>query len=289
MATSGATPDRLDGDHIRRFDIHQRIQHIMMFSSFTLLAITGLPMKFSEWGISQWWIGVWNGLDNMRAVHHFAAWIMMAACVYHVVYLLVSLLILRRPFPVHMLPRLQDFKDLIQDVKYWVGLSNEKPRFGRFSYREKFDYWAVGWGITIMIGGGLILMFPVQAAKIFPGWVIPLALVAHSDEAVLAVGWILIVHMYFAHLHPLVFPMNKSIFTGKVPLHLYREEHPLEYAEIMAAAGLEPTPAEEATPALRPLPESAPGLGEPGSLMPVPVEASPRGSGPDNSRAMGPA
>ena len=92
--------------------------------------------------------------------------------------------------------------------------------------------------MVIMIGGGLVLMFPVGAAKILPGWAIPFALVAHSDEAVLAVGWILMVHMYFAHLHPLVFPMNKAIFTGKVPMHLYREEHALEYAQIMAAANL---------------------------------------------------
>jgi cytochrome b subunit of formate dehydrogenase len=147
-----------------------------------------------------------------------------------------------------MLPRIQDVRDLIQDMKYYVGLSDEKPKFGRFSYREKFDYWAVGWGILIMVGGGLILMYPVEAARILPGWAVPFALVAHSDEAVLAVGWILIVHMYFAHLHPLVFPMNKAIFTGKVPMHQYREEHALEYAQIMAAANLPLVPPEQPEP-----------------------------------------
>lgn len=260
MATSGATADRIDGDFIRRFDIHQRIQHIMMFSSFIMLAITGLPMKFSDWGISQWWIGVWGGIDNLRMVHHGAAWVMISSFVYHAIYLVVCLVVLRRPFPTHMLPRFQDVKDLIQDVKYWVGLSDEPAKYGRFSYREKFDYLAVGWGLLIMIGGGLILMFPVTAAKILPGWAIPFALVAHSDEAVLAVGWILIVHMYFAHLHPLVFPMNKSIFTGKVPLHQYREEHALEYAQIMAAANLPLEPAEEV---LSPVPAELPGFQEP--------------------------
>jgi formate dehydrogenase subunit gamma len=123
-------------------------------------------------------------------------------------------------------------------------LTNERPKFDRFSYREKFDYWAVGWGIVIMIGGGLILMFPVGAAKILPGWAIPFALVAHSDEAILAVGWILVVHMYFAHLSPLVFPMNKSIFTGRVPITRYREEYPLEYVQLMAAANIDPATAE---------------------------------------------
>jgi formate dehydrogenase subunit gamma len=261
MATSGATPDRIDGQYIRRFDVHQRIQHIMMFSSFILLAITGLPMKFSEWGISQWWISVWGGIENLRTVHHGAAWIMIASAVYHLFYLLITIIILKRPFPTEMIPKPQDAKDLIHEMKYWVGLTDEPPKFSRFSYREKFDYWAVGWGLLIMIGGGLVLMFPVAAAKILPGWAIPFALLAHSDEAVLAVGWILIVHMYFAHLHPLVFPMNKSIFTGKVPMHQYAEEHPLEYARIMAAANLPLTPIEEEAP---PVTVGAPPVVQPG-------------------------
>jgi len=270
MATSGATADRIDGDQIRRFDVHQRIQHIMMFSSFIVLAITGLPMKFSEWSMSLWWMDVWGGIQNLRSVHHAAAWVMIACCAYHLVYLMVSLTILKRPFPTHMLPRMQDFRDLVQDMRYYVGLTDEKPKFGRFSYREKFDYWAVGWGILIMVGGGLILMYPVAAAKILPGWAIPFALVAHSDEAVLAVGWILIVHMYFAHLHPLVFPMNKSIFTGKVPMHQYREEHGLEYAQIMAAANLPLVPPEQpAPPALPDLPAIQQPVAEPVRVEPT--------------------
>jgi len=165
-----------------------------------------------------------------------------------------------------MLPGPQDVKDLVRDMKYYVGLTDEKPQYGRFSYREKFDYWAVGWGMVIMIGGGFVLMFPVGAAKILPGWAIPFALVAHSDEAVLAVGWILVVHMYFAHLHPLVFPMNKAIFTGKVPMHQYREEHGLEYAQIMAAANLPLVPAEEMAP---PVTAGSPAIQEPGIAEPA--------------------
>jgi cytochrome b subunit of formate dehydrogenase len=163
-----------------------------------------------------------------------------------------------------MLPKPQDAKDLIQDMKYWVGLTDEPAQFHRFSYREKFDYWAVGWGMVIMIGGGFVLMFPVGAAKLLPGWIVPLALVAHSDEAVLAVGWILIVHMYFAHLHPLVFPMNKAIFTGKVPMHHYAQEHPLEYAEIMAAANLPLHP----EPAPAPVMTDVPAIQEPAAVQP---------------------
>ena len=152
-------------------------------------------------------------------------------------------------------------------MKYYVGLTDEPAKFGRFSYREKFDYWAVGWGMVIMIGGGFVLMYPVAAAQILPGWAIPFALVAHSDEAVLAVGWILVVHMYFAHLHPLVFPMNKAIFTGKVPMHQYREEHG---SGIRADHGRGQSPLDPRTSRRRrPVPAGAPAAQEPGVAEPA--------------------
>ena len=266
MTTRAAAVERIDGTSIRRFDIHQRLQHILMFSSFIILAGTGLPLKFSEWASSHWWMGVWGGVEVTRGAHQVAAWMMIAACVYHVVYIVVSVTVWKRPFPKEMLPRLKDFRDLVQDVKFNFGLTKDAPKFDRFSYREKFDYWAVFWGILIMVGGGLVLMFPVAATKVFPGWTVPFALVAHSDEAILAIGWILIVHMFFAHLAPKIFPMNKSIFTGKVPIRLYREEHPLEFARIVAAATV-PIPAEaEMAP---PVPAGSPAVEEPGATEPA--------------------
>jgi len=104
MATRVATVKRIEGTSIRRFDVHQRIQHVMMFSSFIVLALTGLPIKFSDWGASQWWLGGWGGIDVARTAHRYAAWVMIADCLYHAGYLLVSILILKRPFPTKMLP-----------------------------------------------------------------------------------------------------------------------------------------------------------------------------------------
>ncbi|MDO8473321.1 MAG: cytochrome b/b6 domain-containing protein [Dehalococcoidia bacterium] len=223
------------GQYVLRFDIHQRLQHILMFSSFIILAMTGLPLKYHEWELSQWWIGVWGGVDNTRLVHRVAGITMAVDCAYHAAYIFISVVILKRPFPLKMVPNINDFNDAIQDLKYTFGLAKERPKFDRFSYREKFDYWAVFWGVAMMVGGGAILMFPVIASKILPNWIVPVALVAHSDEAILAIGWILIVHMFFAHLAPAIFPFNKSIFTGKMPLKLYEEEHPLEYERLMHA------------------------------------------------------
>lgn len=85
---------------------------------------------------------------------------------------------------------------------------------------------------------GFVLMYPVFVTRFLPGWIVPAALVAHSDEAMLALIWIFMVHIFFNHFSPGSFPMNTSIFTGKVPRERYREEHPLEYEEMVASGKL---------------------------------------------------
>lgn len=234
-------------ESIRRFDVQQRIQHLLMMSTFTILALTGLPLKFHDSGLSQWWVAVWGGIENTRNIHHIAAWVMGFDMVYHIGYIVFSTVVLKRPFPIWMIPNIRDVFDFMRELRYFLGLSRERPQFGRFSYHEKFDYWAVFWGIPVMGISGLIMMYPVLATKFLPGWVLPAALVAHSDEAILAIGWIFIVHVFYVHLAPHIFPFNTSIFTGRVPKSRYATDHPLEYGELVAAKGEhagEPVPKE---------------------------------------------
>jgi len=220
------------GEKITRFDTHQIIQHAVLMGSFILLALTGVPQKFHDWTISQWWVGVWGGIEAIRSVHHFAAWVMGIVCLYHLVYILYTTLILKKPFPVKMIPSGQDFVKLLQELGYFLGLRKERPKYDRFNWREKFDYWAIFWGMPVMAGSGFILMYPVLVTKFLPGWAVPTALVAHSDEAMLAIIWIFLVHIFFNHFTPGVFPLNTSIFTGKVLKERYRREHPLEYEKL---------------------------------------------------------
>ena len=219
-------------EKITRFDIHQIIQHALLMVSFILLVVTGVPQKFHDWSISQWWIGVWGGIEAVRSVHHFAAWVIISVCVYHLLYLGYTTLILKRPFPIKMIPSSEDFTKFFQEMGYFLGLRKEKPKWDRFNWREKFDYWAIFWGMPVMAGSGLILMYPVLATKFLPGWVVPTALVAHSDEAMLALIWIFLVHTFFNHFTPGVFPINTSMFTGKVPKERYHREHTLEYERL---------------------------------------------------------
>ena len=238
MATITRTiaSERVAEEEIRRFDIHQIIQHVGLMVSFILLVVTGIPLKFHTWAISQWWIGVWGGIEVTRSVHNFSAWVMGFICLYHIIYLLYSILILKRPFPIKMIPSGQDLRNLLQELGYYLGLRKARPMVDRFNWKEKFDYWAIFWGMPVMFISGFIMMYPVLVTKVLPGWVVPTALVAHSDEAMLALVWIVLVHVFFNHFSPGVFPINTSIFTGKVTKERYRREHPLEYERLLEAS-----------------------------------------------------
>jgi formate dehydrogenase subunit gamma len=220
---------------ITRFDIHQRLQHLGLMVSFVMLVITGLPMKFFGLGASQWWAGVWGGVENLRASHHFFAYLMAAVCLYHVLWLLYQGLVLKKPVHRKMIPSRYDWTTLVQEIKYFVGISKVRPKFDRYAWREKFDYWALAWGLPVMGISGFILMYPVLVTKALPGWAVPIAYIAHSEEAMLALLWIFVVHIFFAHFSPATFPMNKGIFTGKMTEAQYRHEHELEYEAMMRA------------------------------------------------------
>lgn len=233
-AARAATQAATQGEYIVRFDAHQRLQHFLMMSSFIVLALTGFPQKFADLGISQSFVNAMGGLETVRAIHRGAGFVMLSNCAYHLAYLLNRIVIQKRYSALSMIPRPRDALDAFQMVRYFLGLTKERPAFDRFSYLEKFDYWAIFWGIPMMGGSGLILLFAVQVTQILPGEVVPLAHTIHSDEAMLAVSWIAIVHMFNAHLAPGIFPFNPAIFTGKLRKDRYEHEHPLEYARITA-------------------------------------------------------
>ena len=244
-------------ERVVRFDVHQRIQHFLMMSSFIALALTGLPQKFSDIGISQWWVSSLGGLETVRVIHRTAGLTMLADCVYHLAYLSYRIGVQRRLGPLGMIPTPKDMLDAARSILYYLGLTPEKPAFGRYTYLEKFDYWAVFWGIAMIGTTGLILMFAVDAAHIVSGGGISAALTVHGDEAVLAVGWIAVVHLFNVHLAPWAFPMNRAIFTGKMSAARYAEEHPLEWRRLQSArAGSRPP---QTPPAHRPAPTNTGG------------------------------
>ena len=211
----------------QRFDIHQRIQHIGLFTSFILLTITGLPIKFDQNSVSHLVVSVFGGFDKMFAVHLVAAVVMIVVFIYHLIYLAAYPFVTKK-LSLAILPRLKDFTDVIHDVQFLLGLRKDPPKFDRFSYKEKFDYWAVFWGIAIMAGSGLMMWFPQLFAQYMPRWVIDSARYAHTDEAILAISAVFIWHFFNSHFGPKFFPMNHVWYRGTITREEMEEDHPLE-------------------------------------------------------------
>jgi formate dehydrogenase gamma subunit len=216
------------GRTYRRFTLSQRITHIAMLLSFTTLALTGLPQKFPQAGISQAIISLFGGIQTARTIHHGAAFVMLVAAAFHIVHLGYRLYVQRvRPT---MLPVLKDIRDAGSAFGYNIGVAKSRPQMGRYTFEEKVEYWAFVWGTVVMAMTGFIMLSPILVTTYVTGQVVPAAKAAHGAEAILAVLAILIWHFYGVHLKL----FNKSMFTGKMTEQQMLHEHPLELADIKA-------------------------------------------------------
>jgi len=220
--------------YIQRFTKDQRITHIFVVLSFVLLALTGMMMKFANLPWAQKLAGLFGGVENAGALHRFGAVLTFGYFFFH----LYSMFRLKRKTRMSwkkmifgkrsLMFNKKDIKDFFGSIKWFLGLG-PRPEYGRFTYWEKFDYMAVFWGVGVIGLSGLILWFPELFTKFLPGWLINVAMIIHSDEALLAVGFIFTIHFFNTHLRPESFPLDSVIFTGVVPLDEYKEDRPEEY------------------------------------------------------------
>jgi cytochrome b subunit of formate dehydrogenase len=225
-----------------RFRLYHRVLHGMVIVSFLGLALTGMSLKFafSEWG--QWLSSAMGGPMTARVLHRFFAIVTFLYFGLHLAYVL-RLLILRGPRqvlwgPDSMVPQPRDIKQLFQHLRHFVG-RGPAPRFDRWTYWEKFDYLAVFWGVAMIGVTGLVLWFPTLFARFLPGVWINGAIIIHGDEALLAVGFIFVVHFFNTHLRPGKFPMDNVIFTGRVTAEEMKNERPEEYQRMVRSGQLE--------------------------------------------------
>ena len=216
-----------------RFSWNFRAQHWILLTSCLTLILTGLPMKFHEARLSQLFFDLVGGVQVSTFIHRVGAVGLIFVGAYHVIYL-VMFREGRKNF-LALLPYPQDALDFFHMLRYFLGRSEERPRFGRFSYVEKFDYWAVYWGMVVMIGSGLILWFLETSLQYLPKFAADIAREAHSDEGLLATLAIIFWHFYNVHLNPEHFPMNRAFLTGMISEEEMRHHHPLEYEALMAA------------------------------------------------------
>lgn len=217
-----------------RFDLLQRLQHIIFLISFSTLGFTGLPQKFPLSPISIGFFNLFGGVEIVRQIHHTSAIVMMIVSLVHVLEVLYRVLVLRTP--ISMIPWINDIKHVYEDVLYYIGLRKHKAYYGRYSYAEKAEYLALIWGTVVMGLTGFMMWNPISTVRFMPGEAIPAAKAAHGGEAVLAVLAIIIWHFYHVHIKHL----NKSMFTGKLSREEMEHEHPAELAAIEAGRHIEP-------------------------------------------------
>ena len=228
-----------DEKYIQRFDSSSRFSHVVLVVSFLLLALAGLPLKFSDSSFSIWIANNIIGFEMAALVHRIAAMVMGLLFIVHLVILFKKRKTLSLFGTKSLIPNLQDLRDFFSNMAFFLHLRKDPPKFGKFTYWEKFDYLAVFWGVFVIGGSGLILMAPIAATKFVPGWFINLAHIVHSDEALLATAYIFVVHFFNTHLRPNAFPLDDVIFTGQISLTSFKEERKLEYEELVEKGKLE--------------------------------------------------
>lgn len=209
-----------------RFTFPQRAEHFAVMSVFLVLAVTGLPQKFYDHRWAQVLTGWLGGVDTARWFHRAAGWTFAALLTAHVIRLTWQ--VIAGTTSLSLVPTRQDFRDAVQTLRFYLGLTDKQARFDRFDYRQKFEYWGMLMGSVIVVGTGLVLMFPLLVTRVFPGEVVPAAYLAHSQEGLMAFLVIIVWHIYNAHLNPDVFPFDKTIFVGTISDERMRHEHPLE-------------------------------------------------------------
>jgi cytochrome b subunit of formate dehydrogenase len=224
--------DRGAGPYLWRFSPLNRTLHALVIASFLGLALTGLPLKFAYAPWARVLARMVGGLEVAGYIHRVCALITFGYFFTHVAYLISRIITSpnRKSFfwgPTSMVPQGKDVRDVFQMFKWFFGLA-PRPRFDRYSYMEKFDYWGVFWGVAIIGTSGLLLWFPAFFAKFLPGWVFNVATIIHSDEALLATAFIFTIHFFNVHLRPEKFPIDTVIFTGRATTEYMEEEHPLE-------------------------------------------------------------
>ena len=229
---------------IKRFSAFHIIQHFFMAASFLGLAFSGLPQKFYDAPWAQSMMDMMGGPIMATKIHHISAIIMFAVFFSHIFEIIIVQSkkgsgFFKRLFDADsLMPRWQDFADMKAHFLWFIG-KGERPQFDRWTYWEKFDYLAVFWGMFIIGFSGLVLWFPNWFANFLPGWMINLSTLVHSDEALLATGFIFAIHFFNTHFRADRFPMDMVIFSGTLSEQEIKQERVKWYERLVKSGMLE--------------------------------------------------
>lgn len=221
---------RNDNATVRRFSNWARLQHASVIVLFFVLVVTGLPQKWPGSDVSAWLVDAMGGIFATRWIHRVAGIALALLTVAHLA-VAVGGVFLRRFAPTMIFTR-KDFQDAVESLAFYLGRREKGPRYGRYDYKQKFEYWGLIFGNFVMVATGFLLFFPVFFARLLPAQLIPAAKEMHTNEAMLALLTIVVWHFYSVLVSPEVFPLDTSIFTGRISKERLHHEHALEYEEL---------------------------------------------------------
>ena len=238
-----AVPGKAPEKHYQRFALGWRIGHFCFALSVMLLVLTGMAVFYAETGWAKAIVDAFGGPRVTAYVHRVCAAVMLGIFFVHLVFVAIKLGKVWRTFnwlgPDSLVPNLRDLQSAIDMFKWFFG-AGPRPVFDRWTYWEKFDYWAVFWGMGIIGGSGMMLAFPNVTASILPGWVFNIATLVHGEEAFLAAVFLFTVHFFNNPLRPDKYPPPDIVmFTGAVALEEFKREHALEYKRLVDSGQLE--------------------------------------------------
>ncbi|MEJ2182383.1 MAG: cytochrome b/b6 domain-containing protein [Nitrospirota bacterium] len=214
------------GDKVRRFSPYRVGEHWVHMVAIIVLVVTGLAQRFYYVEASRWVVESLGGIDYVRLIHRYVGASYAALMAVHVLAAALGLSLFRWE-PTMLISR-KDFRDAVQNIKYYVGAEDRPARCGRYTYQQKLEYWGIVTMAVVMIATGFVLWFPIQATHYLPGEGIPVAKALHSNAAMLIFILVAVWHGYNSIFSPDVFPLDKSIFTGYISRERMRREHPLE-------------------------------------------------------------
>jgi cytochrome b subunit of formate dehydrogenase len=214
-----------------RMTLAQRIQHLTLLTSFFTLVLTGFALRYPNS-----WLAVIFVNEIVRSyIHRIAGVVLIGVSLYHVWYLITNPD--GRQLLKDMLPDWKDVTDARDAFRFYLGYSDKRPMFGRFTYAEKMEYWALVWGMFVMATTGLMAWFKVGVGGRVPGWWVDVAITIHWYEAVLATLAIIVWHLYGVIFDPDAYPMNWAWFDGRMSIEHYEHEHPMDVGAIEGSRG----------------------------------------------------
>ena len=218
------------GPFLWRFNLLHRLMHLLAMLTFYVLVLTGIPLRYACAPFAAELMLFWGGVERAGLIHRIAAGIMITYSVLFAIWLVLKFFKAEKKFELlrgydSMMPNLQDGKDFLAQWR-WYFTGRDRPRFGRYGYLEKLDFFGEIWGFVIIGGSGVVLWFPEFFGSVLPGWWFNVATVFHGYEALIAAGFIFVVHFFNVHLRPDKFPLDAVMFHGRATRAYMEEEHP---------------------------------------------------------------